>query len=76
MQLHSLPKSQATMLFSPFITRTNVRVKRLSYIRHSGSVSMFLPSSMGGTNSRPLIQPVTMLTSSVRPCFSARRQSV
>ena len=58
------------------ISRTNARVKRLSHIRHSGSVSMFLPSSMGGTNSRPLIQPVTTLTSSVRPCFSARRQSV
>ena len=75
MQLHSLPRSQATIALRSFMRRTNARAKRPSHIRASGSVIRLRFSTMRGAKSRPDIQPVTSETSSLTPCASAKSQS-
>ena len=72
MQLHSLPRSQASIASRSFARRTKARAKRPAHMIASGSVIRFMFSTIRGAKSLPDIHPVTSETMSLTPCFSAR----
>ena len=72
MQLHSFPRSQANIAGWFFKRRTRQRTNRTCHWMATGSVNTFNPSRPGGTNKRPLIQPVTKPTINFNPFRSAR----
>ena len=67
MQLHSLPSSQYAIAGQSLSSRTIRRTNRTCHLIETLSARGLSFSSAGGTNSVPLIQPVTIATTSCRP---------